>query len=362
MSDKTPAPEAGVDEADAPIEPAVFDLPLPVDNSNDALPNLRRPFAPGAVKWKVQSEWPSEGEADGAIIVGYLDARLVSARLNKVVGGAWSEKPVRVADNTNSLLCELTVFEQTHIDIGIGQGRGDEMKQKAVHSDSLKRVAVRFGVGESIHAMPEIRLGVTADGSEETDGTPTIKRVTKGKRKGRAGYLSEKVEAYLRKRYEDWLNQHGEQAFGPVLDHGDDAAGSVGEGVEPPATEEDAPDPSAPLDDDRAKELGEAARKLRDEIRALDEGALPNQSFDAAMGQREHSHERLEDFVGNLTEMLADVKRFEDLRGQLAAKLDEADLKKVVDRAKRRASRRERVESLEKALADAEGEGSSDGE
>lgn len=337
-------------------EPSAFDLPLPVGNSNDALPNLRRPFAPGAVKWKVQSEWPSEGEADGAIIVGYLDARLVSARLNKVVGGAWSEKPVRVADNSNSLLCELTVFDQTHVDIGIGQGRSDEMKQKAVHSDSLKRVAVRFGVGESIHAMPEIRLGVSANGDEESDGTPTIKRVTRGKRKGRAGYLSEKVEAHLRKRYEGWLAQHGEQAFGPVLDHGDAAEGSVGEGIEPPDTIEDEGDPSAPLGDDKAKELTDKARKLRDEIRAVDDGALPKQSFDEAMRVREHSHERLEDFVGTLTELLHDVQRFDELQTELASAVeDEAEWKKAVNEAKRRASRHERVEVLEKALLKAKG-------
>lgn len=344
MTDPAPAPSA-----EAP------DAAMPVDNIDAALPLLRRPFAPGAVKWKVQSEWPSDGEAEGAIIVGYIDARLVSARLNKVVGGNWSEKPIRVADNPNALLCELTVFEQTHVDIGIGQGRTAEMKQKAVHSDSLKRPAVRFGIGEPIYAMPEIRIGVSADGSEEQDGTPTIKRVSRGKRQGRAGYLSEKVEAHLRSRYEDWLRDHGEAAFGKVLDHGDAPEGSVGlgeavEGDDSP----DAPPSDAPLADDKAKVLGAQARQLRDEIRAVDDGALAQQSFDAAMSQRDHSHERLEDFVGNLTELLAAVKRFDDLRRDLAVVLDEGDLKKVVDKAQRRASRSERVAVLEQALADVE--------
>ena len=75
------------------------------------------------------------------------------------------------------------------------------------------------------------------------------------------------------------------------------------------------------------------------------------------MQQREHSHDRLADFVGNLTELLADVRAFEDLREQLAAKLDEAALKKVVDKAKRKASRRERVEVLQKALDEQAGGG-----
>jgi hypothetical protein len=109
----------------------------------------------------------------------------------------------------------------------------------------------------------------------------------------------------------------------------------------------------SPATDGESLALIAQARKLRDEIRVVDDGALPAQSFDAAMAQREHSHDRLEDFVGNLTELLADVQRFEDLREQLAGKLDESDLKKLVDRAQRRASRRERVEVLEQALAEA---------
>lgn len=346
MSDeKTPLPPR-------PEQP-VFDLPLPVDNINDALPNLRRPFAPSAVKWKPQATWPKNGPAEGAIFVGYIDARLVAARLNKVVGGNWSETPKRIEGQANALMYELKVFDQTHVDIGIGQGQDAEMKLKAVHSDALKRPAVRFGIGESLYAMPEIRMTVTEDGAERSDGTPTIKRLKDGKL---PSYLPERIYAYLRERYEAWLKAEGEAAFGPVLDHGDASTGSVG--YEDPAAEADddqQKDTAAPLQDDKAKELCEQARKLRDEIRALDDGALPAQSFDAAMAQREHSHERLEDFVGNLTELLADVRRFEDLRGELAAKLDDADLKKVVGQAQRRASRRERVEVLEKALAATEG-------
>ena len=114
---------------------------------------------------------------------------------------------------------------------------------------------------------------------------------------------------------------------------------------------------NAPATDAESLALVAQARKLRDEIRAVDDGALPAQSFDAAMAQREHSHDRLEDFIGNLTELLADVRAFDDLAAELGANLDEADLKKVLDKAQRRASRRERVEVLEKALDEAEGGG-----
>lgn len=328
------------------------EVTFPVTTIDAALPHLRRPFAAAAVKWKIQATWSKDknGPATGAIVIGYIDARLVSARLNKVVGGNWSEKPVRVADQPNALMYELTVFEQTHVDVGLGQGRDAEMKLKAVHSDALKRSGVRFGIGEYLYAMPQFTFEVTEKGDELSDGTPTLKR----RKDGKVTRLGDKVEAALRKLYEEWVKGEGEEAFGKPLDHGDAAAGSVGEGIEP--GEEDAAEQtvaSAPLEDEKAKELGEAARKLRDQIREVDEDALAQQSFDAAMSQREHSHERLEDFVGNLTELLADVKRFGELQGELSAVLTGPALKKVVDKANRRASRRERVEVLTTALAEA---------
>lgn len=341
-----PAPAPGADTPEAPQL-----MPLPVESIADALPHLRRPFAPGAVKWKVQSTWPKNGPAEGAIIVGYIDARLVSERLNKVVAGNWSEKPVRIGDRSDALLYELTVFEQTHVDVGVEQGSTTGMKLKAVHSDGLKRPAVRFGVGVSLYAMPEVRLLVTDHGNETSEGVPTIKRRNDGK----AGYLYESHEAHLRKRYEDWLRGGGEEAFGSVLDHGDAPEGSVGDEV--PADGDPATEPTAePLTDARSDELRAEARKLRDEIREVDADSLPQQSFDNAMAQREHAHDRLEDFVGNLTELLADVRRFAELREQLAQHVDEGDLKKVIERAQRKASRRERVDVLEKALAEATGE------
>lgn len=115
------------------------------------------------------------------------------------------------------------------------------------------------------------------------------------------------------------------------------------------------------LTDERALALAEQARNLRDEIRAVDESAIPASSFDAAMSQREHSHERLEDFVGNLTEMLADVRRLDELAAEARDKLGESEAKKAIAKAARRASRHERVEVLEKALSEAKG-GGEDGE
>jgi hypothetical protein len=319
------------------------DLPI-LDDPAKALTQLRRPFAPAAIKWKIQASWPKE-KAEKAIVIGYIDARLVVERLNMVVGPEWAEKPVRIEGVTGALMYELTVCGQTHVDVGTAQGSTNEMKLKAVHSDALKRTAVRFGVGVSLYAMPRFTLPVTDREEVQGEDVPTI-----GRRKdGKPGQLRETHERYLRAQYEAWLKDEGEKAFGEALDHGD-APDSVGDLAEDAGQDEGA---AQVLSDERADELRAEARQLRDEVRELDPDALPQQSFDTAMAQREHSHDRLEDFIANLRELKANVERFVELEGDLGRLLDDADLKKVVDTAKRRGSRAERVEVLQKALDEA---------
>lgn len=331
MSDESVVPEANSE--------------LPVASLAQAIPHLRRPFAPHAVKWKVQASWPKD-KAETAIVVGYIDARLVMERLNLVTGGLWSEKPIRIEGQSNALMYELTVLDQPHIDIGIGQGGTDDMKLKALHSDALKRAAVRFGVGVSLYAMPRFTLPVT-EGGATTEDVPSLKRRSNGKPGGLRGHH----EAHLRKLYAAWLEREGEDHFGKVLDHGD-APDSVGELVE---VDESAAAPPEPVADEEGKGLIAQAKALRDEVQALDPDALAN--FDTALEQRWHSHDLLREFTAKLDGLRGDLQVFEELSEKLAEKLDEADHKAAIDRAKRRASRAERVEVLQAALREAEGSG-----
>lgn len=62
------------------------DTQLPVGSFREAAPLLRRPFEPAAVRWKVQTTHGSSG-----LIVGYIDARLATERLNLVCPHLWSD-------------------------------------------------------------------------------------------------------------------------------------------------------------------------------------------------------------------------------------------------------------------------------
>jgi Rad52/22 family double-strand break repair protein len=208
---------------------------LPVGSLTEALPFLRRPFTPEAVKFKVQSVFK---DAKGCVVVGYIDARLVIERLNMVAGHEWSAiyKPVEGSQGTDLRWCGLRVYGVTRWDVGEGQGVGDGMRLKATVSDALKRAAVHFGIGVSIYALPQITLWANQPHVERIQGSkgPTLK-------------LTEQGHAKLREGYAKWLAEHGTEHFGEPLSHGDVEGATV--------------DPDAEVEVERPPEATPAQRK-----------------------------------------------------------------------------------------------------
>jgi hypothetical protein len=183
--------------------PPADDSKLPVDSFREAAPLLRRPFTPAAVKFKVQATWPKDTPT-GGLIVAYIDARLVTERLNMVCPHLWE-------DAYNGPMCRLTIDGLTRHDVGDGTG-------KALVSDAFKRAAVKFGVGVSLYAIPSMRLN-------KSNGHLEDRRT----RDGMSLVLTPNGETHVRMIYEGWLDMKGRQAFGDPLDHGDseDAQGDA---------------------------------------------------------------------------------------------------------------------------------------
>ena len=53
---------------------------------------LRRPFTPEAIKWKVQATGPKGKPSTWGMVVPYIDARLVIERLDEVAPGEWGDR------------------------------------------------------------------------------------------------------------------------------------------------------------------------------------------------------------------------------------------------------------------------------
>ena len=172
----------------------------------DIYEDLRKPFTPEATKFKVQATWATN--AGGAQIVAYIDARLVSARLNKLCPNEWSSK---IYPGDGGAICELTVCGQTRTDFG----KVDYVDAKGNFSDALKRAAVHFGIAESLYYLPRMILnvgnGVKEIGQPGKNGKPRLAMTPQGMK-------------ICRQTYTDWLETVGKDLFGVPLDHGDQLA------------------------------------------------------------------------------------------------------------------------------------------
>lgn len=179
---------------------------FPLDSLRAAARELRRPFGPMALQWKIQTQWPRDARITGGLIVCYIDRPLVVDRLNVLVPHLWNDEFVDLErDHT---LCRLTIDGVTREDVGEGR------TLKARRSDALKRAAVHFGVGVSLARIPKSRLQV-ANGHLDVRSYQT----SSGERF--AAEITQKGLDYLRDRYGNWLDKVGERTFGPPLDHGD---------------------------------------------------------------------------------------------------------------------------------------------
>jgi hypothetical protein len=186
--------------------------PFPCASLAEALPHLRRPPSPAAVRFKVQTPADDAGQ-----LVAYVDARFVYERLDHVCGERWWARfaalpralvprpPNREEPPPLYVRCRIALFDVTREDVGEGTD------PKAAYSDAIKRAAVHFGVGRALYALraPWLRAG-DADGELRRDTGGLL-------------FVDERTEAWCREKYERWLDERGRAQFGEPLDHSFDA-------------------------------------------------------------------------------------------------------------------------------------------
>lgn len=259
------------------------------------LTDLRRPFTPAAVKFKIQTK-PKDGGK--AMIVAFVNARLVSERLNAVVGNDWSDAYVRV--HRGCLECHLTVVNVTRVDIGWGavgeEGAETDIGIKSLYSSAFKRAAVKFGVGVSLYALP--RMFVPANDLTQ---------------RGTSWFLPYKTENELRLKYAAWLKETGTQMFGDPLDHGDDTT---------PAEElSDEPTPAPPKPTASAEDI-QALRNAVDKSAVEDADLLMQitaRGFGGGSGLKPAVKALTSEQIAELIDWLAGLTPVEEAAGEVVA-------------------------------------------
>jgi hypothetical protein len=119
---------------------------------------LSEPFDPKEVSFRAGAT-----SGNRALALAYIDARNVMDRLDAVVGGEnWWDSYEVLADGCVecALTLDLMGARVRKVDVGgpsDQQDPGDRMK--AAYSDSLKRAAVKFGVGRYLYALENQWVG-----------------------------------------------------------------------------------------------------------------------------------------------------------------------------------------------------------
>jgi len=114
---------------------------------------LAAPFDPSEIKWK-----PQATNGNRALAVAYVDARVIEDRLDDVLGvEGWCDRYKPLPEG--SVVCRLSICINgvwiTKQDVGSPSEQPDEGDRlKAAFSDSLKRVAIKFGLGRYLYRLP----------------------------------------------------------------------------------------------------------------------------------------------------------------------------------------------------------------
>jgi len=134
---------------------AVSEKRISPSDVKNVMKNLAAPFDASEVKFK-----PQVVRGNRALALAYVDARVIQDRLDDALGvEGWQDEYTPLPDG--SVICRLQIRlgEEwiTKMDVGSPSEQpdgGDRLK--AAFSDSLKRAAVKFGVGRYLYRLPQI--------------------------------------------------------------------------------------------------------------------------------------------------------------------------------------------------------------
>tara|TARA_Y100001937_G_C6898292_1_gene232125 strand:- start:2 stop:481 length:480 start_codon:yes stop_codon:yes gene_type:complete len=115
---------------------------------------LSKEFPHKDVKWRVGRLNRSDG-GKTALMLAYIDARIVQNRLDEVVGFEnWQCKHISYGPKT---ICHLGIkLNGEWIWKSDGAGDTNVEADKGAISDSLKRAAVHFGIGRYLYDFPKV--------------------------------------------------------------------------------------------------------------------------------------------------------------------------------------------------------------
>ena len=146
-------------------------------NSQKIMEELRKPFEPHEIEWRVQSA--SQGQNGYRLLVlPYIDARAVANRLDAVCGGFWQSNFDQIEVNKKvAFQCRLSLkIGGEWITRSDAAEISDIESVKGGHSNALKRAAVQWGIGRYLYDLEAQWVELLPRGEHRVYGNFTIKK------------------------------------------------------------------------------------------------------------------------------------------------------------------------------------------
>lgn len=126
------------------------------------LDELKKPFDPAAISWRVGSTTKDKSKG---MALAYIDARDVQDRLDAVCGAdGWQCRYVPMHDKKT--VCEIGIkIGDAWIWKADGAGDSDVEAEKGALSDAFKRAAVRWGIGRYLYDIESPWVALEAAGN-----------------------------------------------------------------------------------------------------------------------------------------------------------------------------------------------------
>lgn len=155
--------------------------------ASEVFPLLAQPFKPDELEWRAGS---FRFDKTAVMMLPYVTNRAIMDRLDEVIGPAyWSEDYRHVRENSKGWICTLTIQvidEDERAEPGFNilrvyhEDAADETDiepTKGGASDSMKRAAVKFGIGRYLYNLPQFWAPTVERGGKhypDPKWTPTL--------------------------------------------------------------------------------------------------------------------------------------------------------------------------------------------
>ena len=193
---------------------------LPAQSYEEAIPFLRRPYTPNLVRGLVVNA-PDVTSAPCTVGLYAIGESLMD-RLNLTCGSDWEQDFEVVKESAYTVkgktyyYCEvhafLTVFGVVRKDIGAGSADTPGKAKMNARANAWKRTGRWHGPGQCFYATEDFLVFRGEEpGKLHLHGS--------GSDAHKKPYIDKACNQIIRKQYEDWLKEEGNENYGLPLDH-----------------------------------------------------------------------------------------------------------------------------------------------